>query len=116
MTCVPVSVTCQSGSHPAITGIANYPQMDERPTKRRGPLLWLAERVRHRPFAAIVLGLLLVLIAVVSGNWAFVHWRLQRARESQIQAQQAHDRLYNLGRQMHERALEQKPQDDSEAP
>lgn len=54
------------------TGAAGlYSRMDERPTKRLGPLGWLVECTRQRPALAVLLALLFTACAAV-GGWMWM--------------------------------------------
>lgn len=69
--------------------------MNDPPQKRRGPLLWLADCFRQRPFLTVVSSLLLLMIAAVSliSTMTIVRRRLaeeqlQRALMMQLDAAQ----------------------------
>jgi hypothetical protein len=64
--------------------------MDERPTKRRGPLTWLGESVRRRPALTVSLALLLTVFAFVSVGFTVLYRRdrLENARQFTTPQQQ----------------------------
>jgi hypothetical protein len=70
--------------------------MDE-PKRRRGPLLWIADLVRHRPVEAALLGLLLIMSVALSVTVALLIARNGQAEQAQKAALQAQERATILG-------------------
>ena len=63
--------------------------MNKQATKRRGPILWLADFVRRRPALAALLAALLMVLGVISAGTTMYIWRRQRLIVAQERAQAA---------------------------
>lgn len=60
--------------------------MNTQTTKRRGPLLWMADLARQRPAHAALLALLLAVLGLISTGGTLFVWRVQRARVMEMRA------------------------------
>jgi uncharacterized protein HemX len=90
--------------------------MNDSQTKRRGPLLWLADCVRHRPVTTFALVLLLTGIAAVWTIGTVYISRQQRAAEQLELAQRQLIEVKAQQRQFLLQRLEQRQKSAEETP